>query len=273
MPVMIRVMSFNIRYGLAADGDNHWHNRKRLALERIQAFAPDLLGLQECRDDEQADFVRSHLPDYHFFGVHRQGPGDTALEMAPLLFRRSAFALLDSGCFWLSETPAIPGSMSWGSAYPRTVSWARLACRSTGAPLIYVNTHFDYEPSAIDGDGRCLRHWLDQVGLHTPFIVTGDFNADKASAAYRLLTTGDNPLRDAFRQAHPQGTDETTFHAFGRPEEPSAIDWILVSDHFRVLAAQIDRTHEGHLFPSDHYPLTVVLDWEPSRLVSGSGNH
>jgi endonuclease/exonuclease/phosphatase family metal-dependent hydrolase len=105
---MIKVMSFNIRYGLADDGENHWNHRKRLALARIHAFGPDLLGLQECRDGSQADFVRSNLPDYHFFGVHREGPGDTALEMAPLLFRRSAFTLLATGCFWLSETPDIP---------------------------------------------------------------------------------------------------------------------------------------------------------------------
>jgi endonuclease/exonuclease/phosphatase family metal-dependent hydrolase len=258
---MIRVMSFNIRYGLADDGDNHWHNRKRLALARIQAFGPDLLGLQECRDDDQAEFVRAGLPDYHFFGIHRQGPGDTGLEMAPLLFRRSVFTLLDTGCFWLSETPEVPGSMNWGSAYPRTVSWARLACLPTGTELTYVNTHFDFEPTAIDGDARCLRQWLDRIGRSTPLIVTGDFNAGKDTAAYRLLT-GDGALVDAVRQFQPNGEDEATFHAFGRPEEMAAIDWILVSDHFRVLEARIDRSRDGNIFPSDHYPVTAVLDWK-----------
>jgi len=258
---MIKVMSFNIRYGLADDGENHWHNRKSLALARVRAFAPDLLGLQECRDDHQADFVRLGLPDYHFLGIHRQGPGDTALEMAPLLFRRAAFTLLDSGCFWLSETPAIPGSISWGSAYPRTVTWARLACRDTKAELVYVNTHFDFEPTAIDGDARCLRHWLDQFRAQTPLIVTGDFNAAKESDAYRLLT-GDGALLDALRQVHPPGEDDATFHAFGREEERAAIDWILATGHFRVLEAQIDRSRQGNLFPSDHYPVTAVLDWK-----------
>jgi len=258
---MIKVMSFNIRYGLADDGENHWNNRKRLALARIQAFGPDLLGLQECRDDAQADFIRANLPEYHFFGTHREGPGDTALEMAPLLLRRAAFTLLDSGCFWLSETPEVHGSMSWGSAYPRTASWAKLACRDTGAELTYVNTHFDYEPAAIDGDAQVLRHWLDQVSSHPPVIVTGDFNADKDSNAYRLLT-GEGALIDAFRQVHPPVENEATFPAFGRPEEMAPIDWILVSDHFRVLNAQIDRTRVGNLFPSDHYPVMAVLDWK-----------
>lgn len=258
---MIKVMSFNIRYGLANDGDNHWHRRKSLALARIQAFTPDLLGIQECRDDEQAEFVRASLPDYQFFGVHRGGPGDTALEMAPLLFRKTAFSLLDSGCFWLSETPTIPGSASWASAYPRTVSWARLACRSTGAVLTSVNTHFDYVPTAIDGDAQCLRQWLDQVVPQTPVILTGDFNTEKGSETYRLLTNG-NMLIDTFRQVHPHESDAITFHAFGQPEASEAIDWILVSNHFRIIDAQIDRTHHGALYPSDHYPVTAVLAWK-----------
>ncbi len=258
---MIKVMSFNIRYGLADDGENHWNHRKSLALARIQAFGPDLLGLQECRDDAQADFVRANLPEYYFLGVHRGGPGDTALEMAPLLFRRSAFTLLESGCFWLSDTPEVPGSRSWGSAYPRTVSWARLACRSTGAGLTYVNTHFDYEPAAIDGNAQSLRHWLDQTRSHTPLIITGDFNADKDSNAYRLLT-GDGSLIDAFRQVHPPEENEATFHAFGQQVEVAPIDWILVSEHFRVLRVQIDRTRVGNLFPSDHYPVMAVLSWK-----------
>ena len=185
---MIKVMSFNLRTAAANDGENNWEKRKALALARVQAFEPDLLGLQECRDDAQAEFVRLGLPDYHFYGVHREGPGDSALEMAPLLFRHSSFRLLETGSFWLSETPEVPGSMSWGSNYPRTVSWARLACQDSGLALTYVNTHFDYHPPAIDGDARVLRQWLDQIREVSPLIITGDFNAEKDSSAYRLLT-------------------------------------------------------------------------------------
>jgi endonuclease/exonuclease/phosphatase family metal-dependent hydrolase len=258
---MIKVMSFNIRVGLANDGENHWQNRKGLALSRIQAFGPDLLGLQECLDGDQAEFVRANLPAYHFHGIHRGGPGSTSLEMAPLLFRRSAFRLLDTGCFWLSETPEVPGSKSWGSNYPRTVCWAKLACLASGRVLTFVNTHFDYHPPAIAGDARVLGQWLDRIRNETPLIISGDFNADKDSEAYRTLTAGGAQI-DAFRQVQQQGTDEATYHAYGQGEEMAAIDWILVSGHFRVLAAGIDRSRQGDLFPSDHYPLTAVLEWQ-----------
>ncbi len=42
---MIKLMSFNIRYGLAEDGENRWERRKSLVVDRIKAFDPDLLGL------------------------------------------------------------------------------------------------------------------------------------------------------------------------------------------------------------------------------------
>lgn len=258
---MLKVMTFNIRYGPAADGENRWDKRKFLALARIQAFAPDLLGLQECRDDAQADFVKTQLPDYHFHGVRREGEGDTALEMAPLLLQKSAFHLVRQGVFWLSDTPQAPGSRSWGSIFPRTATWARLIHKPTSRVLTFVNTHFDCQPTAIDGAAQLLRQWLDQAQKQTPVIVTGDFNADKDSAAYRLLT-GAGMLSDAYRQVHPAAASEATFHGFGKPEEMAPIDWILVSDHFRVTDAQIDRARQGKLFPSDHYPVTAVLDWQ-----------
>lgn len=258
---MIKVMSFNIRYGLADDGVNHWQKRKSLALARIRAFEPDLLGLQECRDDAQAEFIRTNLPDYHYFGVHRGGFGETALEMAPLLIRNAAFSLFDSGCFWLSETPEIPGSSSWASAFPRTVCWVRLRCRLDGAELMFANTHFDYESTAIDGDAHCLRDWLDQLLPQTPLILTGDFNTERDSQTYRLLTAASG-LIDTYRHLYPSETDTATFHGFGHPVAGEAIDWILASSHFRIVDATIDRTHNGPLYPSDHFPITAQLDWE-----------
>jgi endonuclease/exonuclease/phosphatase family metal-dependent hydrolase len=50
---MLKVMTFNIRYGTAADRDNHWTRRKDLVIERIRAFDLDLLGIQECRAEHR----------------------------------------------------------------------------------------------------------------------------------------------------------------------------------------------------------------------------
>jgi endonuclease/exonuclease/phosphatase family metal-dependent hydrolase len=181
--------------------------------------------------------------------------------MTPILVKRSAFLIRQWETFWLSETPYIPGSKCWGSVFPRTVTWVDLIHTATDRPLIFVNTHFDYEPSAIQEAARFLKDWIDESIEQHPLLVTGDFNADKSSAAYRLLTSGDPLLVDVIRSGNVPQENEGTFHGFGSEVHPPAIDWMLASSHFAVLQAGIDRHQEGNLFPSDHYPVTATLDW------------
>ena len=253
---MLRIMTFNIRYGRAPDGPNAWPNRRELVVERIRAFGPDLLGLQECRDDEQGEYIRAELDDYAFIGFHRGGEGEPRIEMAPVLFRRSAFDLLESGCFWLSETPGIPGSNSWGSALPRTVTWVRLRYR--GTPLLFMNVHYDHaSTSARTQSSRVLLEQAGQIGEGIPWLICGDFNARKTSLAYRRLTAGGG-LMDIGRVL-PPNTSQGTFHGFGALRRAEPIDWILVSPSVRCTEAGIDRTARAGLYPSDHFPLTAVI--------------
>ena len=258
MEQSITVVSFNIRYGSADDGPHRWEQRRELVIERIRAADPDLLGLQECRDDEQAGYVRRALPDYDFYGVARGGDGATALELAPILVRRSSFEIVRQGCFWLSETPEFAGSVGWDAMFPRTATWAEVRHRPSGRALAFVNTHFDLMPEAIVNSARLLRGWVERTAARLPVVVGGDFNADKSSAAYEMLADG-RVLADAWRQANPAGEDEATFHAFGQPGVAVAIDWVLASPALAVVDAAVDRARPGDLFPSDHYPLVVTL--------------
>lgn len=257
----IRVMSFNIRCANCDDGEHNWQHRKDLVIDRIRVFQPDLLGLQECREDEQAEFLRSNLPDYHFLGVPRGGEGETALEMAPLMVRRSRFQVLQSGHFWLSPTPQLPGSKGWDAVFARTVTWARVCHRPSGKHLIFANTHFDYQPGAILGAAGMLRRWLENQSGHAPLILSGDFNADKQSAAYQHLTAG-GLLFDPMRTPQPGRGDPPTFHGFGRQNDPPAIDWILISAGFQVVSASVDTFQKQNRYPSDHYPILTELNYE-----------
>lgn len=252
----IRVMSFNIRCASAPDGEQGWRHRRRLVIERIRAFGPDLLGLQECRDDEQAAFVRASLPDYAFVGVRRGGEGDSAVEMAPLLYRRDAFDLLDSGHFWLGPEPDLPGRLAWGAAYPRTASWARLRLRS-GAVLAFLNTHFDYQGSAREESARQLAQWAKSQRAGEGLVITGDFNAERDSEAFRALAA-DGLLRDALAE---RGVTGGSYQDYGRAPVFEAIDWILVSRHLRVESAGVDAFVQNGLYPSDHFPVTAALGW------------
>lgn len=255
----IRVMTFNIRYAEADDGGHDWNHRRALALARIRAFDPDLLGIQELSDGVQAEYVKRHMQAWQFEGL-RIEDCDWPSEMAPLLFRRRAFDLLDAGRFWLSASPAVAGSKSWGAAFARTVTWAALRHRATDRSLVFVNTHLDYEPSANERSAALLRRWVARTARRQPVIVAGDFNASKRSRAYSTLARS-GLMFDVYRATLHALPAEGTYHAYGKARRPAAIDWILATEAFRPVSACTDRHRRGWLFPSDHYPLTAVVRW------------
>jgi endonuclease/exonuclease/phosphatase family metal-dependent hydrolase len=264
--VQVRVMSFNIRYGTASDGDNHWDQRREFLLETIRTFNPDLLGTQETLKF-QRDWLAAKLPDYEVLGVGRNDGKDDG-EMMALYFRRDRFDRLDSGHFWLSETPDVIGSRSWDSALPRMVTWVRLQDRRQpdAVPLVFLNTHFDHKgPQARLESARLLRQRVESLRDGAAVIVSGDFNAgadsDPHGALFGEHAGTASPLVDSFRIAHPVATgDEGTFSGFEASETKGArIDWIGVSRDWTVVNAAIDRTARDGRTPSDHCPVTAVI--------------
>src|SRR5215204_1975530 len=107
----LRVMTFNIRYGTAKDGENHWDKRKEFLVETIKAFSPDLLGTQETIGF-QRDYLAQNLPDYGVVGVGRDD-GQEKGEMMAVYFKQSRFDKQAEGHFWLSEMPETVGSKGW----------------------------------------------------------------------------------------------------------------------------------------------------------------
>src|SRR5436189_387541 len=123
-PSEVRVMSFNIRYGTADDGENRWERRKEFLAETIASFNPDLLGTQETLGF-QRDYLAEKLPGYEVLGVGRDD-GKEKGEMMALYYKKERFKQIEGGHFWLSETPDKVGSKSWDSSLPRMVTWAKL---------------------------------------------------------------------------------------------------------------------------------------------------
>ncbi len=270
----IRVMSFNIRYGSAQDGENHWDKRKQLVEKTIKAFSPDLLGTQETLGF-QKQFLEERLPQYTSIGVGRDDGGQTG-EMTAIYFRTERFERLGEGHFWLSETPEIVGSKSWDSSLPRICSWVKLRDRqSDGPPILFVNTHFDHRgPEARKQSALLLRKKIDELSQGFACILSGDFNAAPYSEPYRILfgqSQGDGThrvqLTDTFAKTHPNATGrEASFSSF-RPNvtEGTRIDWIAVSPEWEVESATIDRTQYNGRLPSDHFPITATLQIKPAR--------
>ena len=265
-PPEMRVMTFNVRYGTAKDGENHWDKRKDFLVETIRAFDPDVLGTQETLDF-QRDYLAKGLPTHEAFGVGRDD-GAAGGEMMAVFYRRARFEKIDGGHFWLSETPERVGSKSWDSSLPRMVTWVKLRDRRApeAPPVLFANTHFDHVGArARLESARLLRARLATLGQGCRVVVTGDFNAGEGSEPYKALFGAvegrESAVLDAFRVANPARADnEGTTTGFRADAKGRArIDWIGVSRDWKIGEVRIDRTARDGRTPSDHFPVTAVL--------------
>ena len=262
----LRVMSFNIRLGVANDGDNHWEKRKDLVVKTVLNFQADLVGTQETWDF-QAAFLRDQLKDFSYAGRSRQKDGKG--EQCGILFRTARFDKLVEGHFWLSETPDEPGSKSWDSSLPRMVTWLKLWDREAKQSFYIVNTHFDHRgKQARKESASLIRKFVASLPADSKVIVTGDFNAAEKSAPYAALfdpiMSEPSPLIDSFRSSHPvNGNGEGTFNGFEGVDTGARIDWVAATRNVEVVSAGIDKSEFDGRYPSDHFPVTAVISLQP----------
>lgn len=270
----LRVMSFNIRFGTANDGPNHWNNRHGFLVETIREFEPDLLGTQETLAF-QRDYLAKQLKDYDHLGVGRDDGKDVG-EMMAIFWKRERFEKIDGGHFWLSETPETIASKSWDTSLPRMVTWVKLRDRRQpdAQPIVWFNTHFDHRgPNARLESAKLLRQRALELAAEALILITGDFNASEDSPPYAALFApvepGQPQIVDTYRQLHPQRTEnEGTFSGFdGSSKGGDRIDWLAVCDRWQIVSAAIDRTQKEGRTPSDHFPVTAVLRYKslPAR--------
>ena len=257
----VKVMSFNIRYGTAKDGENHWEKRKEFVVETIKKFDPDVLGTQETVDF-QRDYLSENLKGYSVFGVGRND-GKEDGEMMAIYYRDDRFTKLDGGHSWYSETPEVAGSKGWDTSLPRMVSWVKLKSEA-GQEYYFFNTHFDHiGPQARKEAAKLLVKWVAEKHADgTPVIFMGDFNSAEGSDPYQTLFESRRiQLHDTYRVKHqPNSEPEQTFGGFEAVKTGKGrIDWIGCTEDLEVIRAEIDRTARGEFSPSDHYPINAVL--------------
>lgn len=253
-PQALKVMAFNVRLPIDTDGANRWDARRELAAKTIRDAAPDLIGTQELFK-AQGDYLASQLPDYAWFGEGRRG-GDGDEHMG-VFYRKDRLRVLESGDFWLSDTPTVPGSITWGHPFPRMVTWAQFERIADGRRFYFFNTHLPYRAEDDEARLRGAQVLLQRIAALPPdaaVIVTGDFNTAPDSAVHAELATR---LGDAWTRAPRRSGPEATFHGFtGKADQ--RIDWILVRGFEVDSATTIDANDAGR-YPSDHFPVLVEL--------------
>lgn len=259
-PQPMRVMTFNIRFGTANDGDNRWENRREVVINTIKNADPDIIGVQEALDFQVEELAEA-LPEYGWIGVGRDD-GVTKGEFAPIFYRKSRFTLQRYGTFWLSDKPEEAGSVGWDAALPRIVTWTQLQPNDVWLEELHVlNTHFDHRGrEARLRSAQLIRRHVEMVA-GSPVVLLGDFNALPGSRPYRALTedTGNlAELHDPLASFEPDDPSLATFHGFDGEADAGRIDWILFNRQVEPIEAWVDQYNEDGRYPSDHYP--VVAD-------------
>lgn len=250
----LKVMTFNIRYGTADDGENSWEYRKNNVVETIKNFNPVLLGLQEALQ-LQIDEILKQMPNYSYVGVGRDD-GKSAGEHSCIFYLKDRFSVDSSSTFWFSETPNIVASKSWGNNITRICTWALFRDGLSGKSFYMFNVHLDHESQpSREKSAELLVKKIREKSL--PVILTGDFNCGEDNAAIKTIL--ESELKDSYRKLHEKISNEGTFNSFKGETSGDKIDFIFVTKKFEVIKSEIVRTNFKGKFPSDHFPVTSIL--------------
>ncbi len=265
----LTVISYNIRQGVADDGENSWIYRRPATRAMIEDCKPDIFGVQEAYP-EQLLYISGNCMEYSCIGVGREDGAKEGEHMS-IFYNRNSINLENWGTFWLSETPEKP-SFGWDAACRRTATWALMEHMPSGRKFYYVNTHLDHVGLTAQREG--LKLIVEKIGKinqeQYPMILTGDFNV-----------TPDNPVLDDLNKImksarlHAEKTDTlASFNGWQKPISTAALGDNLKADGYESLTIDyiyysgftsctefetIRKEYEGVPFISDHYPVRATL--------------
>lgn len=250
----LHVMTYNLRYP-ADDPGHQWEQRRPAMAALLNLERPTVIGIQEGYVRQLRDVVVD-LPDgYDWIGEGRDG-GDRG-ECTAVVYDRTRLEPLGHSHLWLSDTPDVPGSATWGNVVPRMATWVRFRDAATAGEFVVLNTHLDHRSAPARQRGaQLLAATVGAFGT-MPAVVTGDFNARAGSNATYETMVSRAGLSDAWLAAQQRLTPEyATYGGYRTPVlDGPRIDWILTSAGIETEAIAINPSTVDGRFPSDHLPV------------------
>lgn len=240
-PFSFSVTTMNLRFGLARDHGNRWECRRDTVRAFLDRHATDFMGFQEV-NHFQADFLEEHLDSHGCIGRHNRR---LPWWQSNMIFYRKDWTCLGFRHHFISPFPDIPSKLE-GSRWPRqcVIGWFEKA----GHQILAVNTHFDFTPAVQARSAGLVMDFLDHFPPGLPVVITGDFNADHGSSAFRTFRAFG--FNEVF-QGYPRGT----FHGFTGETGGRHIDWILFRGGLRLRQPRVMIFHRDDQYPSDHFPV------------------
>jgi endonuclease/exonuclease/phosphatase family metal-dependent hydrolase len=250
----MKIMTCNIRFSSMGHdtGPRFWKNRRACCFAAIEKYAPDVICLQECHNDQLADF-KSRFGAFDC--VHGNSFAGIEYPENAIFFRRGMYENCGVGSWQLSETPHIPGSTSWGTKCVRMVNWVLL--RGPRGLVRVVNTHFDHiSQPARDNAARMIDEDAAAWDEKLVQILTGDLNCDPENTAIKALVsagwTDTMPEKDLFRPTLHDFIG-TAWHEDLGICGKGRMDYIFFRGLMPERNAVIVYDHDGEIYPSDHF--------------------
>lgn len=258
----LTVMTYNIRFA-SPKPPNAWPDRKGALIEVIRNYMPDVLGTQECTFGQAKD-IQDGLAEYRWIGLGRDG--GSRGEFMAVFYQHEKLEPLEFDHYWLSDTPDVIGSSTWGNTNRRMVTWVRFRDRKAGNQFYFINTHFDHQiQPAREKSAQLILQRIKALDKDVPIILVGDFNSVAGkNPAYDTLVNPD-AFKDVWKETEDANREEvSTFNGFGPPRtEGARIDWILYKGSLTPVSAQTH--HTGSVPPpSDHFPVIATFNWKPA---------
>ncbi len=251
----VTIMSYNLKFG--GSGKYDVDHRAPLVKENIEAFHPDSFGTQEC-NEFWFNYLSDNLEDYEGVGIGRDGNRES--EASPVFYLKDKYELVDSGTFWLSETPD-EVSKGWDGMYKRVCTYAVLKDKETGFEYAHFNAHFDHLGIAarLESVSVVSSKIAEKCG-GIPVVFTGDLNDEEGSVMYnRILESG---MRDSKFLAE-ETMSHGTYHGYSKITElmrVKPIDFCFVNDMCTGVSSYfVDTQKYDGIYPSDHHPIIIEL--------------
>lgn len=257
-----RMMTYNIKFDDTRDSVNNWNRRKPQVTGLLNYHAPDIFGTQEGLHHQLED-IKSGLSGFEYIGVARDD-GKRKGEYSALFYNTQQFEVIQSGTFWLSESPEVP-SKSWDAALPRVCTWAEMRLINSKKAFFVFNTHFDHVGKVAREESiKLIVNKIKALSNDRPVIFMGDLNFTPDTIPYELIQAF---MKDTRTVSHslPYGP-EATFNGFQFQKKPMRrIDYIFIKGDIQVTtyATLSDSRHMA--YPSDHFP--VIADLKIDGLV------
>lgn len=247
---VMRIMSFNIR--CANVGLDTWEDRIDIVSRTMLESEADSIGVQEATPEWMATLKETVGEKYAYVGVGRDD-GDNKGEYSSIFYLKDKYTALDSGTFWLSETPDTP-SRGWDAACNRVCTWVILENKETGEKYVHLNSHFDH--IGIEARRNSVNLILDKAREFTdlPIVFTADMNVEEGSENYKQFV--DSGILKDTKFIAPQSMDYCTYHDT-KPQlhKDSVIDYVMVNDGFEALEYRVVTEGIDGRFVSDHFPV------------------